>query len=148
MRLMAVLLFIEIGTLALWMVAVDSVGWLHLSVAAWIGVVFGWMLWSWWHTPAGHLTWDGVTWLLALPSVTLEAKFELVLDLQIAILLRFQTGKGMNSHWFWFEKSVQSERWLAFRRAIYCNPIALADATQDNLQSLSTSAERAACRPR
>lgn len=76
---------------------------------------------GWKSTPAGQLTWDGQCWRWEetghLTGVT-EQKLTVVFDFQTLLLFRLESPTCAHL-WLWAERSVQPERWLDLRRAVY-----------------------------
>lgn len=107
---------------ALWAWAVPEPGWRQALGAAAVAVVGAWAAFSWWRLPAGELAWDGRAWTWSGAAV--EGRVELALDLQAALLLRWQGGGGA---WLWLERRTSPARWGDVRRAVYsrANPDAL-----------------------
>lgn len=74
---------------------------------------------GWWRQRTGQLGWDGARWswspgdLPALDGGAVRA----VLDLQAAMLLRFECADGVR--WLWLDRYRLPGRWAALRRAVY-----------------------------
>jgi hypothetical protein len=107
----------------LWCLSVDAMAWSQIGAGA-LAVVFSvWLLVSWWRTPQGRVSWDGMAWALCLNGQTTAVNPELVLDLQLVMLLRLGEPESAHACWVWLEQSSNSLRWCALRRAVHQPPI-------------------------
>ncbi|AEG93952.1 hypothetical protein Rta_28490 [Ramlibacter tataouinensis TTB310] len=99
-------------------------GWrpaLGLALVAGLG---GWALTAWRAGPRGELSWDGGgwTWQEEGAAVPVQARLEVGLDLQWALLLRMSAlGEGPHRlpSWLWLERGMRAAHWDALRRAVY-----------------------------
>jgi hypothetical protein len=73
--------------------------------------------WQWWHAPSGTLAWDGEGWTWSVHPQAATAAVEVGLDLQRALLLRWNCSDA--SQWIWLDRDTRAERWDDLRRAIY-----------------------------
>jgi hypothetical protein len=98
------------------------------AVAAWaaLGV---WVLAAvsalhfWWHQASGWLRWDGQSWTLEpdSPHVTalaLSSAPEVLVDLQSRLWVSVHLSHCGHA-WLWLDRSIQPERWMDLRRAVY-----------------------------
>jgi hypothetical protein len=78
------------------------------------------LLWHWRSQPVGILQWDGKDWTWAQIGDTShmprQGSTSLVLDLQLAMLLRFSPLAG-RPIWLWIERGMCRGGWSALRRA-------------------------------
>lgn len=116
--LMATLLGCASLVLALWCTSVAAIDWPQVWAGALTAVIAAAMLRSWWRAPQGQLVWDGSVWVLSLQAASDQAKPELILDFQVALLLRLG-GRQNHPNWVWLERSMCVPRWLALRRAVH-----------------------------
>jgi hypothetical protein len=77
----------------------------------------------WWHQRAGALHWDGQSWALqpVRPGGAIQALSgppQVLLDLQSRLWIRVRFLDG-GSAWLWLDRSLQPERWVDLRRAVY-----------------------------
>jgi len=81
----------------------------------------------WRRMPEGELAWDGERWTWPSGAAG-EGVLAVGLDLQRALLLRWQGGRA--AQWLWLERSRAPQRWDDLRRAVYsrATPDALAGA--------------------
>ncbi len=87
------------------------------AMLATLAAAGAWAAWSWWRTPSGTLTWDGQNWTWSARSEGDAASVEVALDLQRALLLRWNAGDA--SQWIWLHRNTLAERWDDLRRAVY-----------------------------
>jgi hypothetical protein len=116
-----------------WSLSLDAVDWRQaLAAALWLttSVILGW---SWWQTPTGTLSWDGLTWHWAVGEQSMVIVPMLVLDLQSAVWLRLHaTGDGVDEWtWVWLDLASNTSRWMALRRAIFSRVKSADDALAD-----------------
>lgn len=82
--------------------------WSLTSVVALVG---------WYRTPAGVLRWDGQNWSFESARGVMPGQVLQRLDLQTCVLLEFR-AETARAQWLWLEKSVETPRWEALRRAL------------------------------
>ncbi len=107
----------------LWSSSVAVIGEFQISAGALVVVFSVWLLMSWWQTPQGRLSWDGMNWALYLKGQTTSVNPELVFDLQFVMLLRLGVHESSRACWVWLERSSNSLRWFALRRAVHQPPV-------------------------
>lgn len=118
--LLGVLLGCEVLTLVAWSLAADLLfGWPQVVALVGICVTGIWAVWSWWHTPAGHLTWDGVVWHVSFTDSSWRVQPVPVIDLQRSMLLYLNSTETTPANWVWLDRSFSPGRWMALRRAIH-----------------------------
>ena len=103
--------------LALWLLAASSA--LHF----------------WWHQTAGALPWDGQSWVFepARPGgaiLALSSPPQVLLDLQSRLWVHVRFSES-GSAWLWLDRSLQPERWVDLRRAVYSRARPGADNTDE-----------------
>lgn len=121
--LLAVVWCSGVGNLALWQATASVSPWPLAAALFAVMVAGGFAGTHWFKTPAGQLTWDGEQWhwdLHGEPAFNFSgaAELSIVVDVQFALLLLFQT-KGLGKRWIWVERASKPERWMDLRRALY-----------------------------
>jgi hypothetical protein len=106
-----------------WCLSVDAIGWSQIYAGALVVVFSVWLLMSWWRTPQGRLSWDGMAWALCMNGQTTAVNPELVFDLQLVMLLRLGEPESTRARWVWLERASSSLRWFALRRAVHQPPV-------------------------
>ena len=99
------------------------VGW--PAAAVWAAALAG-VAHFWWNQPQGSLHWDGRSWTMDIASseapsaaaAILSAPPEVLLDLQSHLWVKVCPRPGTPA-WIWLARSVQPERWMDLRRAVY-----------------------------
>ena len=111
-----------LGCLAvvIWCMGSDGLDWRHGTAAGACVAISASVVWSWWHTSIGSISWDGVAWHWAVGVRSVRVLPETVLDLQTALLLRLQMAEDRGVAWVWLDRASSPARWMALRRAIYC----------------------------
>ena len=91
----------------------------NLSVVAVIAVAgFGAAACAgWWRSPQGVIAWGGEDWTWSSGAAEECGTPEAVLDVQSALLLRWQSAG--RTRWLWIERRSQPARWDDLRRAVY-----------------------------
>ncbi len=69
------------------------------------------------HTSTSVLRWDGEHWHGSHQHGDSVCAVQCVLDLQVWMLLRLQTGEGP-CEWMWLRRKDHVKRWYALRRAL------------------------------
>lgn len=105
---------------AIWSIGSDRLNWRHWTAAGSCVAISASVMWSWWHTSTGSISWDGVAWHWAVGARSVRVLPETVLDLQSALLLRLQMAEDRGVAWVWLDRASSPSRWMALRRAIYC----------------------------
>jgi hypothetical protein len=121
--LMVVLVVCESLSLAAWYLSVDVIAWPQAGAGVLVLVFSVWLLATWWQTPEGHMSWDGLFWTLSLKGKMAAVNPELVLDLQVVILLRLIEPDGVHVSWVWLDRASNPIRWMALRRAVHNPPV-------------------------
>lgn len=106
-------------TVFAWCAQAENLGWRHWFAASLCLTTATWSGWSWWRTPIGSVSWDGVVWRWTTGARSVVVVPEPALDLQVAILLRLPVTADTGVNWLWLERTSNSPRWMALRRAIY-----------------------------
>jgi hypothetical protein len=114
-------LLVGLGALTVftWTVQADGLGWRQWLAASLCVTTSAWSARSWWRTPVGSVSWDGVVWRWTAGAQSVVMVPEVVLDLQFAILLRLPVTADTGVNWLWLDRASNSLRWIALRRAIY-----------------------------
>lgn len=102
----------------LWCYQADSVGWRQgLYAVTTLGVGLA-AVQAWRHSPRGNLQWDGQAWNWAAVATPHCGLVTVHLDLQFCLLLCLRTDNGTRI-WLWPERSGDTTRWDALRRAVF-----------------------------
>jgi hypothetical protein len=120
--LTAVVVLCSLSAMVVWVWQTGGVGW-----PQWLGLAgslttSSWMIWQWWHTPTGFLSWDGEVWAWAVDHQTAIVVPKVELDFQRLLLLRLCSPLGPTRTWVWLESAFAPPRWLALRRAVFDVP--------------------------
>ncbi len=125
----------------IWIMQTTAVGARQLGTALLWLIASVWALGQWWRTPEGRLAWDGTAWTWASAGKVQLLTPEVTLDLQGAMLLRLHIGAHQGVGWVWPERRAHALRWLAFRRAVFCQLPTAADG--DGTAKLPDASEKA-----
>ena len=119
---MLALVLLGAAVCALWLHQVDRAGWPQaLAGGAWLLAAMA-AAYRWHHPPGGVLRWDGQGWYFESARAVLPGRPLLRLDFQGCLLAEFLPEAG-RTQWFWLERSAETLRWDALRRAL-CAPAA------------------------
>ena len=118
-RLIGVLVGFGALTELTWSVQANSLDWRQWLGAGMCVTILAWSGRTWWRTPSGSLSWEGVAWYWAAGARSLVVMPQVVLDLQVALLLRLPRTADTGVTWLWLDRSSNPSRWMALRRAIY-----------------------------
>lgn len=93
-----------------------------VAFALWLLAAFS-ALHFWWRQTSGALHWDGQSWVLepGRPSaaiLVLSGSPQVLVDLQSRLWVHVRFSEG-GSAWLWLDRSLQPERWVDLRRAVY-----------------------------
>ena len=93
-----------------------------VAFALWLLAAFS-ALHFWWRQTSGALHWDGQSWVLepgrpGAAILALSDPPQVLVDLQSRLWVHVRFSEG-GSAWLWLDRSLQPERWVDLRRAVY-----------------------------
>lgn len=107
-----------LAALLAWNWQAAAPGWLRACAFLLLAACGAWAALAWRRLPRGTLAWTGAGWRWQDARGDEEGSPQRALDLQSALLLRWQ-GQGGAVRWLWLERRAAPADWDALRRAVY-----------------------------
>lgn len=107
-----------LAALLAWSWQSAAAGWVRAGAFFLLAACGVWAAFACVRAPRGTLAWTGTGWRWQDAAQEEEGATQLALDLQAALLLRWQSASG-GVRWFWIERDAAPADWDALRRAVY-----------------------------
>lgn len=143
-QVLALLSLAAVIVWTVWVAHSTVLSWHHAIAAVWMGVFYPLAWWCWARTTEGQLSWSGELWRWETATASVEVVPVLVMDAQIAGLLKLRRTDVAAHKWVWVEQRALSARWRALRRALVQRHIRVDASRQHEPEVSSNTLERVA----